>query len=727
MKNFPNYKDIENSDSGPACLKLISKYYKKYYEISYIKDLFEVNQNGSFEQKIIGASEKIGLNAYSSRIEPITLFKKVKFPCILYWDNTRYIIMYKLKKEKVYISDPKLGLIKYSKNEFIKGWLNNDKKGLIIILEPTHFFYDLDTKKVNVSAAIRLFFSYLRPYKNNVIQLLIVMFIITFVMILLPFVTRSIIDIGIQTNDLDFIKILLIANLALIFFKSIGQWVKSSISLHLGSRIKISLINDYLLKLLKLPISFFESKLIGDIIQRARDQQRIQSFITNSAISVFLSFLLLLGYSVILSFYNIWLFLIFISLTIIYIIWVVLFYNIRKKMDIKYFELIGQNQSQWIEIMTGIIDIKNNNYENTMRLKWGKTQVGLYDVGLKLLNVDQTQQLGAEFINGIKNMGLTFFSAILVIRGEISIGTMIAIQFIIGQLALPVQEIITFIQSMQMAYISYLRISEVNQVRNEEERDIDFSFFPKNKTIKLEDVSFGYSPRESMVIKNVSILIPENKTTAIVGKSGSGKSTLLKLLMRNHNLTYGNIYVGKTNINNIDITKWRNSFGSVTQDSKIFNETILNNIVLNDGYNYNREKLETVIKIVNLHSDIKNFKNGIYTQMKEINQSLSSGQKQKILIARALYKDSDYLFFDEATNSLDSYTEKLVNQNLKNNNKNKTTIVIAHRLSTVKDADQIIVIDNGRIVEVGNHDFLINKKHYYYKLFSDQILFEKSK
>ena len=533
------------------------------------------------------------------------------------------------------------------------------------------------------------------------------MFLVTVLQGLLPFISKAVIDVGIQTHDIDFINILLIGNIAIYVSILLANLVRDWILLHITSRVNIALISDYLIKLMSLPITFFENKMTGDILQRANDHERIRSFIMNNSIGMLFSILTFVVFAVILAVYNSIIFYIFLFGSILYVVWVMAFLKLRKKLDWEYFELVSKNQSYWVEAIEGIQDIKINNYERPKRWKWENIQAELYKVNVRALNVTNLQNIGAQFIDNIKNLAITFFCAKAVIAGQMTFGVMISTQFIIGMLNAPVNQFIQFIISYQFAKISFLRLNEIHELKDEQEgvgnNTLDLS---TSKNIFVNNVSFQYSRNAPFVLQNVSLLIPEGKVTAIVGDSGSGKSTLLKLILRLYKPSYGEIMIGNMNINNIGLKQWREKCGVVMQDGKIFNDTILNNIVLDDE-NIDYERLKNALETANIAQEIERLPLGYQTKMGEHGRGLSGGQKQRILIARALYKNPDFLFLDEATNALDTVNEQKIVTALDNVFKNKTVVVIAHRLSTIRKADQIVVMQDGTVVEIGNHEVLM--------------------
>lgn len=548
------------------------------------------------------------------------------------------------------------------------------------------------------------------------------MLLVTALQGMLPFISKAVIDVGIKTSDVNFINMVLIGNISILLSVMIFNVIRDWILMHITARVNIALISDYLIKLMKLPVTFFENKLLGDILQRAQDHERIRSFIMNNSLSLIFSILTFVVFSIILLIYNAIIFYIFISGSFLYAGWVLLFLNIRKKMDWEYFELLSKNQSYWVETVSSIQDIKIYNYEKHRRWKWEEIQARLYHVNKRVLAITNAQNLGAQFIESIKNMGIVFFCATAVIKGEITFGVMISTQFIIGMLNGPLVQFINFIVSAQYAKISFLRINEIKQLEDEEELLSvgSTTILPEDKSLILDNVNFQYTANSPLVLHNIYLRIPENKVTAIVGGSGSGKSTLLKLLVRLYKPSYGDIKMDKMNVNAINLRQWRSMCGVVMQDGKIFSDTILNNIVLDDEH-IDYEQLRKVCRIAQIEDEINAMPKGFETNIGENGRGLSGGQKQRLLIARALYRNPQYLFLDEATNALDTINEKKIVEALNNAFLQRTVIVVAHRLSTIRNADQIVVLDKGYIVEVGNHDSLMERKGHYFQMIASQM------
>jgi len=723
LKKFPFERQLDTMDCGPACLKMICKYFGKYYSLPYLRDLCGITREGvSFLDLSYGA-EKIGLHTLAVRADIQILHEKVPLPCIIHWKNSHFIVVYKTTKHKIYVSDPAKGLISYTHDEFKKGWYKNDEEnGALLAIEPMSDFLQRDLEeRTERKKTFQNVLGYFLPYRRNFSTILIIMFIATALQGLLPFISKAVIDVGIQTRDLDFINLVLIANIVIIVSVTVSGAIRDWLLLHITARVNIALISDYLIKLMQLPVTFFENKMIGDILQRAQDHERIRTFIMNNSLNLIFSTLTFLTFSVILLVYNVTIFAIFLAGSVLYIGWVLGFLKVRKKLDWEYFALTSQNQSYWVETVGAIQDIKINNYEKQKRWKWEDIQAKLYKVNLRVLNVTNAQNLGAQFIQSIKNLLITFYCAKAVISGDITFGVMISTQFIIGMLNSPLVEFINFVISAQYAKISFLRINEIHQLKDEEDTVVSNNLnIPDHKNLFLNNVFFQYTPNSPFVLKQISLIIPERKITAFVGGSGSGKSTLLKLLLRLYNPSFGEILIGNMNISNLSLREWRDQCGVVMQDGKIFNDTILNNITLDDEkIDYTR--LKEAVRIAHIASEIEQMPQGYQTKIGEVGRGLSGGQKQRLLIARALYKNPSFLFLDEATNALDAINEHQIVQALNQAFEKRTVVVVAHRLSTIMNADQIVVLKDGMIIEVGNHEKLMEKRGHYFDLVDKQM------
>lgn len=723
FKRFPVEYQMDAHDCGPASLKIIAKHFGKYYSLQYLRDRCGITKSGVSLLDISTGAESIGLRTLAIKCTIGELIASVPFPAIVFWNDNHFIVIYHADKKHVWVSDPAKGRIKYTHEEFRKGWYQaGESHGVLLAVEPTAGFSLSQEEKNYRRNSFFSILKYFYPYRQHFGLVFAVMLIVTLLQSVLPFISKAVIDVGIKTSDINFIHMILIGNVSILLSVTIFNVARDWILMHITSRVNIALISDYLIKLMKLPVTFFENKLLGDILQRAQDHERIRSFIMNNSLSLVFSALTFLIFAVILLIYNQIIFYIFLAGSILYVLWVLLFLSIRKKLDWEYFELVSKNQSYWVETVSAIQDIKVYNYEKHRRWKWEEIQARLYHVNKRVLTVTNAQNLGAQFIESIKNMGIVFFCATAVIRGDITFGIMISTQFIIGMLNGPLVQFINFVVSAQYAKISFLRMNEIRQLDDEEELLSigNSSILPEKRDIVLENVHFQYTPNSPAVLKNIYLKIPENRVTAIVGGSGSGKSTLLKLLVRLYKPSYGEIKMGGMNVTSINLRQWRNLCGVVMQDGKIFSDTILNNIVLDDD-RIDYDRLREACRTAQIEDEINGMAKGFETMVGETGRGLSGGQKQRLLIARALYRNPQLLFLDEATNSLDAINERKIVEALNGAFAHRTVIVIAHRLSTIRNADQIVVLENGYIMEIGNHATLMEKKGRYHALVSSQM------
>lgn len=722
LRRFPTEYQMDSQDCGPACLKMIAKFFGRYYSLQMLRDKCGLSKNGVSLLDLSYGSESIGLRSLPVRGTIDNLVKDIPLPAIIHWNDDHFIVVYHTSKTKVYVSDPAKGKITYSHAEFRRGWYKKgENTGVALAVEPMADFKQTAEEKAMALRRASSILNYFTPYKKDFAVIFSVMLLVTALQALLPFISKAVIDVGIKTRDVDFINMILIGNIMILLSVTIFNVVRDWILMHLTSRVNIALISDYLIKLMKLPITFFENKLLGDILQRAQDHERIRAFIMNNSLSVIFSGLTFIVFSIILCVYNTNIFFIFLAGSLLYIIWVLLFLRIRKKLDWEYFELISKNQSYWVETVSAIQEIKLFNFEKTRRWKWEEIQARLYKVNKRVLAVTNTQNLGAQFIENIKNMTIVFYCATAVINGEITYGVMISTQFILGMLNGPLIQFINFIISAQYAKISFMRMNEIRELENEEEDTVRANgIIPQVRDITVSNLFFRYNQNTPYVLQRIHLLIPQNKITAFVGDSGSGKSTLLKLVLRLYRPSHGEIKMGGMNVENISLRQWRSMCGVVMQDGKIFSDTILNNIVMGDE-NINYDRVREVCKVAQMEEEINQMPKGYDTSIGEKGRGLSGGQKQRLLIARALYQDPQLLFLDEATNALDAINEQKIVKALNVAFENRTVVIVAHRLSTIKNADQIVVLHKGNIVEVGNHFTLMERKGYYYNLVNSQI------
>lgn len=539
--------------------------------------------------------------------------------------------------------------------------------------------------------------------------------------LILPFLTQSVVDIGIKHNDIHFIWLILLGELMIVIGKTATDFIRRWLLLHISMRINISLVSDFFIKLLKLPMSFFDTKLMGDLLQRINDHSRIQTFLTNQVLGVIFTFMSFTIFGIVLLIYNNLIFIIFMAGSVIYGLWITIFLNKRKILDYELFEQQANNQNKTYQFITSMQEIKLQDCEKRRRWEWEDTQADLFCVQMKSLKLQQTQEAGCIFINEVKNIVITVLAATAVINGQMTLGAMLAVQYIIGQLNSPVEQFMSFIYSLQDVKISLERINEIHEGNNEETAENQISEFNDEKFITLTNVNFKYDQHAlKNTLTDVSFDIPEGKVTAIVGASGSGKTTLIKLILGYYPVMSGSISIAGSNINEYNLKWWRRHCGVVMQDGVIFSESIARNIAVDDG-DIDTERLERAARIANIYDYIMGLPLKYNTQIGRDGVGLSQGQKQRILIARAVYKNPDFIFLDEATNALDAKNERAIVENLDEFYKGRTVVVVAHRLSTVRNADQIIVLDSGKVIESGNHTSLIEKKGAYYNLVKNQL------
>lgn len=714
-------------DCGPTCLKIISKYYGKNISLESLRKHSNFNKEGVSLLGISEAAEKIGFKTIGVKIAFDKLKLDVPLPCILHWDQNHFVVAYKIDKQYVYIADPARDLIKYKHSDFISHWISykneNIQEGIALLLEPTREFYENESDSIIKKNNHREYgmLKYLLKFKKLLFQIFLGIIAGVLLQLIFPFLTKSIIDIGINTRNVEFIYLVLVAQISLFAGRTAIDFIRSWILLHISTRLDISLISDFLIKLMRLPISFFDTKMIGDIMQRIGDHHRIESFLTGTSFNVLFSLINLMVFGIILAIFNLKIFLIFLIGSSIYILWILLFLKRRKMLDFQKFEVSAKNQSVLVQLIYGIQEIKLNNCEIKKRWEWDNVQAKLFKFNINSLYLSQIQQAGAFFINEGKNIFITFLAATSVLSGNLTLGGLLAIQYIIGQLNSPIEQLVLFIQQAQDAKLSLNRLNEVHQLEDEDPIDKVTNDTLTNKSILIENLSFSYDgPNSHNVLNNINFFIESGKTTAIVGTSGSGKTTLMKLLLRFYSINKGEIKIGGRDINTFSHSFWRSQCGVVMQDGFIFSDTILNNITIGN-VEFNSQQLEKAVEVANLKEFIDSLPLGFNTKIGTEGNGISQGQKQRILIARAIYKNPQYLFFDEATNALDAYNESIIHNNLTNFFIGRTAIIIAHRLSTVKNADQIIVLHKGEIIESGSHKELIQNKNHYYELIKNQL------
>lgn len=778
---FPFYKQPDSMDCGPTCLKMIVRYYGKNITFETLRSKAQVGREGANLLAICEAAESIGFRSRATRLDYDALSNAAQLPAIVHWNQNHFVVVYKIKKRRsfsgnngtvLYVADPAKGLIHYSAEEFKPHWIsskeNGVEQGVAILLEPAPAFYqneDITEEKDKSAPSFRNIINYLFPYKKLVFQLLMGLGISSILQLFLPFLTQSVVDVGINTANMHFIHIILLAQLALFAGRLVVDFVRSWLLLHISTRINISILTDFLIKLMKLPISFFDSKKTGDILQRMNDHQRIQTFITSSSVNMVFALTTLLIFSVVLAIFNGYIFSVFIIASLLYVAWVIVFLKKRKILDHKRFEVAAKQQSATIQLIQGMQETKLNGVEKSVRWNWERLQAKLFKLSMRGLALNQWQQAGAFFLNEGKNIFITFLSARAVIDGHMTLGTMLSVQYIIGQLNGPIEQMIGFIQNWQNAKISIDRLSEIHTLEDEEPeyrhflQELPVSFTrklaggkrqaytqdliepgingaPIDTNVYTDDlpglaeeipaitfyqVSFAYpGAGNAPVLRDINLQIPKGKTMAVVGTSGSGKTTLLKLLLKFYEPQKGEIKLANTALSNISHKVWRSHCGVVMQESFIFSDSIARNIAVGEEQ-IDMHRLDRAAEVANISEFIESLPLGFNTKIGAEGIGISMGQRQRLLIARAVYRNPEMIFFDEATNSLDANNESKIVHNLESFLKGKTVVIVAHRLSTVRRADHIVVLNKGTITERGSHQELINLKGEYYTLIKNQL------
>jgi ATP-binding cassette subfamily B protein len=675
---------------------------------------------------ISDAAESIGFRTSGVKITLEQLKNETPLPCILHWNQHHFVVCYKIKNDKFYIADPASTFVTYNEEEFKHCWLSSKKgeedTGTALLLEPSPSFYKMEDEREKHKRSLSFFFRYLTPYKREFLQLILGMVTASILQLIMPFLTQSLVDTGIRDSNLSFITLVLIAQLVIFIARLSVDFIRSWILLHTNTRINIALVSDFLAKLMRLPLRFFDTKMVGDIMQRIGDHRRIETFLTGSSINTLFSFVNFIVFAFVLAYYDLRILGLFLLGNGLYVAWILLFMKYRRELDIKRFSQAAGEQSNIIQLITGMQEIKLNNCETEKRWQWERIQVKLFKISIKGLALEQYQQLGSVFFSQTTNILISFIAARAVVMGDMTLGMMMSLTYIIGQLSSPIEQFIGFARSFQDAKISLERLGEIHQQEDEEHTlSMKTNNLPANRNLKIENLSFSYDGADrDYVLENVNLTIPKEKVTAIVGASGSGKTTLIKLLLGFYTPNKGSIKIGDIALQNINPHVWRAKTGSVMQDGFIFSDTIAKNIAIGAEV-IDKERLLHAVTVANIRDFIDSLPLGYNTKIGMEGNGISQGQRQRMLIARAVYKNPEYIFLDEATNALDANNEKEIMEHLHRFYIGKTVVVVAHRLSTVRDADNIVVLDNGRIVEEGTHQTLTAKRGKYYELVKNQL------
>ena len=731
MKSFVTYTQLDAMDCGPTCLRMIARHYGRHYSLETLRQHSFITREGVSMLGISDAAEYIGFRTSGVMISFEQLVKDAPLPCIVHWKQNHFVVVHNIKKDKkaghrIYVADPALGLVTYDEVDFKKCWYSTKKdeeeKGTALLLEPGPEFFDREDEKENRNRSLRYFLRYLAPYKSQLLQLVLGMLVVSILQLIFPFLTQSLVDVGIRDGNLGFITLILIAQLVIFIARLSVEFIRSWILLHMNTRINIALISDFLAKLMKMPLRYFDTKMTGDIMQRIGDHGRIETFLTGNSISTLFSFVNFFVFAFVLAYYNLIILGIFLAGNALYVAWILFFMKYRRELDHKRFAQSAGEQSNIIQLITGMQEIKLNNCEKQKRWQWERIQIKLFKIGIKGLVLGQLQQVGSVFFSQTSNIVVSFIAAKAVVDGQMTLGMMMALAYIIGQLSAPVEQFIGFARSFQDAQISLERLNEVHGKEDEEETiENKLTVLPDKRDISIENLSFSYDGADrDYVLENINLTISQEKVTAIVGASGSGKTTLIKLLLGFYEPNKGTIKIGETPLSIINPHLWRSKSGSVMQDGFIFSDTIAQNIGVGNDY-VDIEKLRHAVTVANIRDFIDSLPLGYNTKIGMEGSGISQGQRQRILIARAVYKNPEFIFLDEATNALDANNEKEIMKHLHEFYKGKTVVVVAHRLSTVRDADKIVVLDQGKVAEEGTHQELTALRGKYYELVKNQL------
>ena len=726
LNYFPYYYQLDSADCGPTCLRMIAKYYGRTYSVQYLREHAFITREGVSMLGISDAAQHIGFRTMGIRITLEQLEQEMPLPCILHWNQRHFVVCYKIRKGKFCIADPAAGRVVFDRTEFGRCWFSTSVEGkdtgTALLLEPGPEFGEREEPEDAKNRKLSFFFRYLTPYKRELFQLVLGMLTVSILQLIMPFLTQSLVDTGIRDGNLSFITLILIAQLVIFIARLSVDFIRSWILLHVNTRINIALISDFLAKLMRLPLHFFDTKMVGDIMQRIGDHNRIESFMTGSSISTLFSFVNFIVFGFVLAYYDLSILGLFLLGNGLYVAWILAFMKYRRELDIKRFAQAAGEQSNLFQLITGMQEIKLNNCETEKRWEWERIQVKLFKISIKGLALGQYQQLGSVFFNQTTNILISFTAARAVVSGEMTLGMMMSLTYIVGQLTAPIEQFIGFARSFQDAKISLERLGEIHQREDEEQTlALKVNALPENRALQIEDVSFSYDGADrDYVLEHINLTIPQHKVTAIVGASGSGKTTLIKLLLGFYEPNKGNIKIGDLSLKNMNPHVWRACTGCVMQDGFIFSDSIAKNIAIGAEV-IDKERLLHAVTVANIRDFIDSLPLGYNTKIGMEGNGVSQGQRQRILIARAVYKNPEFIFLDEATNALDANNEREIMEHLHQFYKGRTVVVVAHRLSTVRDADNIVVLDKGQVVEEGTHEELTARRGVYYKLVKNQL------
>ncbi len=764
-KPFPFTLQLDAMDCGPACLRMVARHYGRSYTLQTLRQRSFITREGVSMLGISDAAESIGFRTTGVKINFEQLCTDVPLPCVAHWNQNHFVVVYKIRKKRgffrkvtgdgshvtgsdkmvtgdeshvtedvtrhmapvtVYVADPAHGLVQYNEKEFMRCWgstkVEGKDCGTVLALQPGPEFYDMEDEKKAEEKNIGFFFRYLRPYKAQLIQLALGMLTGSLLQMIFPFLTQALVDNGIRNHNLGFITLILIAQLVLFLAQLSVGMIRSWIMLHMNTRINIALISDFLAKLMRLPMNYFDTKMVGDIMQRIGDHGRIESFLTGSSLSIIFSLFNFIVFGAILAYYNLTVLGVFLLGNTLYVLWILSFMRWRRKLDFKRFAQASANQSNIVQLITGMQEIKLSNCEKQKRWEWERIKVKQFKISIQGMALGQYQQLGSVFFGQTTSILISFIAAKAVVEGQMTLGMMMSLTYIVGQVSAPIGEFIGFARAWQDAKISLERLGEVHLKEDEDQQSaLSMTTLPQDKTIRISDLYFSYDGADrDYVLDGISLDIPHNRVTAVVGASGSGKTTLVKLMLGFYQPNKGTIKIGETGLQNINPHVWRAKTAAVLQDGFIFSDTIAGNIAVS-GEIIDKERLAEAATTANIAEFIDSLPLGYNTKIGMEGNGISQGQRQRVLIARAVYHNPEFIFFDEATNALDAKNEREIMEHLEKFYQGKTVVVVAHRLSTVRHADNIVVLDKGKIAEQGTHEELTGRRGIYYDLVKNQL------
>jgi|tagenome__1003787_1003787.scaffolds.fasta_scaffold20988901_10 ATP-binding cassette subfamily B protein len=722
--SFPAFRQMDAMDCGPTCVRMIARHHGKSYSLRGLRERMFQDRQGVSLLNIAYVAESLGFRTLSAKTEFSALAREAPLPLVAHWEQNHFVVVHRITRDRVHVVDPAEGPVSYTHEEFVRGWgsISEDgqRRGIVLLMEPTPAFYAQDDEP-GTSGRFSFLLPYARGYGRFFAQVAAGMLLVSLLQLVFPLLSQALVDHGIGNRDLGFVNVVLLAQLVLILSRTVVEFLRNRLLFHVGTRMYISITSDFLLKLLRLPLPFFDARQVGDLLQRVQDNQRIQQFVTTTSMNVAFSLFSLVVFGGVLAFYSGVIFTVFALGSALYVGYVLLFLRWRKELDYQRFAHTARSHNALVEIATGMQEIKVANAEQQRRWKWERIQGRLFRVQLRGLALDQAQDGGALLINELKNVAVTFLGAKLVIDGQLTLGMLLAVQYILGQLNGPLAQLTAFVHSAQDARISLDRLSEIHDRPDEEEREGKLHVLPARRDVELKGVCFRYGgPESPAVLHDIDLLVPQGKVTAVVGASGSGKTTLLRLLLKFYDATSGTITVGGTGLGHLANRAWRSACGVVQQDGQLFSDTVAGNVALGSD-EIDTARLLHAAGVANIREYVEQLPAGYNTRVGRDGVGMSQGQKQRLLIARAVYKDPEYLFFDEATSALDASNERVIMDNLREFFRGRTVVVIAHRLSTVRDADQIVVLDRGRIVERGTHDQLTTLRGRYFELVRNQL------